>query len=130
MNPTVLFLCPHGAAKSIMAAAYFHKLADQKGLTVRAIAAGTDPSAEASPFVVELLAKEGIDVSSMVPQRVSHDQMANASRIISLGCDLDSLPPSKTRIEQWDDVPPPSQDLMAARNSIYAHVLQLVAQYQ
>jgi arsenate reductase (thioredoxin) len=129
MTDTFLFLCPHGAAKSIMAAAYFQRLAEQQGIDVLATAAGVDPSAEISALVAELLAAEGIDVSGSTPQRVTHDQMASASRVISLGCDLTSLPPGDTEIEQWDDVPLPSQDLIASRTRIYLHVAQLVERY-
>src|SRR5687767_11912402 len=33
--PTVLFMCPHGAAKSVLASAYFEQLAKERGLNVR-----------------------------------------------------------------------------------------------
>jgi hypothetical protein len=29
-NPTIVFVCEHGAAKSVIAAAYFNKLAQEK----------------------------------------------------------------------------------------------------
>ena len=32
--PTVLFLCPHGAAKSVLASAYFQRAAKERGLNV------------------------------------------------------------------------------------------------
>ena len=41
--PVVLFMCPHGAAKSLMASAYFQKLAKERGLNVRVDSAGTEP---------------------------------------------------------------------------------------
>jgi hypothetical protein len=40
---TVLFMCPHGAAKSVLASAYFERLAKERGLNVRVESAGTDP---------------------------------------------------------------------------------------
>ena len=126
MNHRLLFLCPHGAAKSVMAMAYCQQLAAQYGLEAQANAAGTDPSAEVSPAVVELLKTEGIDVSNQVPQRVTAEALLNASRVISLGCDLDGLLPPGTPVERWDDVPLPSQNLAAARDSIRAHVEQLI----
>jgi arsenate reductase (thioredoxin) len=126
MNHMLLFLCPHGAAKSVIAAAYCQQLAAQSGLNVHASAAGTDPSAEVSPAVVELLQAEGINVANQVPQRVTSEALQTASLVISLGCNLDSLLPPGTPVEHWDDVPLPSQDLAAARNSIRAHVEQLI----
>ena len=38
--PTVLFMCPHGAAKSVLASAYFERLAKERGLNVRVESAG------------------------------------------------------------------------------------------
>jgi arsenate reductase (thioredoxin) len=130
MTHTILFLCPHGAAKSIMAAAYFQQRAKQQGLDMQATAAGTEPSAEVSPSVAELLAKEGINVSHIVPQRVTDEKMASAFHVVSLGCELDALPLSNAAVERWDDVPVPSQNLMAARNRIYERVALLVEQYK
>ena len=41
--PTILFMCPHGAAKSVLASAYFQRLAKERGLNVRVESAGTNP---------------------------------------------------------------------------------------
>ena len=39
----VLFMCPHGAAKSVLASAYFRRLAKERGLNVEVDSAGTEP---------------------------------------------------------------------------------------
>src|SRR4051812_34549689 len=44
----VLFVCEHGAAKSVIAATYFNQLATARGLAVRATARGADPQRSAS----------------------------------------------------------------------------------
>lgn len=126
MSHTFLFLCPHGAAKSVIAAAYCQQLADQYGLDLVASSAGTEPSPHVAPAVVELLQVEGINVANQIPQHVTSELLITASHIISLGCDLDSLLPPGVSAERWDDVPLPSQDLAMARDSIYAHVEQLI----
>lgn len=126
MNHKLLFLCPHGAAKSVIAAAYCQQLADQYDLKVQASAAGTETSAEVSPAVVELLQAEGINVANQVPQHVTNEALKSASLVISLGCELDNLLPPGTPLERWDDVPPPSQDLATTRDSIRTHVEQLI----
>jgi arsenate reductase (thioredoxin) len=126
MSHTFLFLCPHGAAKSVIAAAYSRQLAAQSGLNLQATSAGTEPSAQVSPAVVELLQAEGIDVANHIPQLVTAEALLGASQVVSLGCDLDGLLPPGVPVERWDDVPLPSQDLAAARNSIYTHVEQLI----
>jgi hypothetical protein len=53
--PTVLFMCPHGAAKSVLASAYFQRLAKERGLNVRVESAGTQPNAEVAPAVASHL---------------------------------------------------------------------------
>src|SRR5919107_5407576 len=88
---TILFLCPHNAAKSVLAAAYFDQLARERGLDYRAASAGTSPDAAPSPAVVAMLREEGIDVASHMPRRVTAVDLTNAHRVISLGCDLDDL---------------------------------------
>ena len=122
----VLFLCPHNAAKSILAAAYFDQQASARGLPFRADSAGTDPDAHPSPAVVAALQDEGIDVTGHRPWRVTGEDLMNASRVISLGCELGDLPQSDRRVDQWDDVPPASRDLAAARDAIQRHVDELL----
>lgn len=51
----VVFLCPHNAAKSMLAVAEFSWLARQRGLSLRADSAGTEPEAAPSPAVVAAL---------------------------------------------------------------------------
>ena len=118
----LLFLCPHNAAKSILAAAYFDQQASARGLPFRADSAGTDPDAHPSPAVVTALRDEGIDVTGHRPRRVTGEDLMNASRVISLGCELGDLPQSDRRVDQWDDVPPASRDLAAARDAIRRHM--------
>src|SRR6185436_12916315 len=69
--PTVLFMCPHGAAKSVLASAYFQKLAKERGLNVRVITAGTDPQADVSPAVAAHLARNGYALPVTKPQKVA-----------------------------------------------------------
>jgi arsenate reductase len=63
MNQTILFLCPHNAAKSVIAAAYFNQLACEKGLAFVGNSAGTEPSDTVSAVVVTMMKAEGLDVS-------------------------------------------------------------------
>jgi arsenate reductase len=127
MPDQIVFLCPHAAAKSVMAAAYCQQLANQFGVSLHITSAGTEPDAELAPAVVALLRAEGIDVADQRPRRVTAEELAAASYIISLGCDLDDLARPGMLIERWDDVPAPSQDLQGARDRIRDHVEQLLA---
>ena len=88
---TILFLCPHNAAKSVIAAAYFDRLARERGLDYRAASAGTSPDAAPSPAVVAMLRDEGIDVAGYRPRHVTTEDLTSAHRVISLGCDPGDL---------------------------------------
>ena len=56
----VLFVCLHGAAKSVIAAAHFRRLAAARGLAIDAVAAGTEPDGELAPGAVKGLAGDGL----------------------------------------------------------------------
>src|SRR5215510_2876629 len=57
--PRVLFVCLHGAAKSVVAAAQFRRLASARGLSIGAVAAGTEPDPELAPAAVKGLSGDG-----------------------------------------------------------------------
>jgi arsenate reductase len=122
MTETVLFLCPHGAAKSVLAAALFQRLADARGLPLQPDCAGTEPDPELAPRVAALLAREGLAAPVERPQMVTEAMLEGAAWVISLGCARDELPGAPRRWEQWDDVPPPSQDLAGAYARIQQHL--------
>src|SRR3712207_4935750 len=123
---TILFLCPHNAAKSVLAAAYFDRLAQERGLDYRAASAGTSPDAAPSSAVVTMLWDEGIDVAGHRPRHLTKKDLTDAFRVISLGCDLKDLDGGNARVDRWDDVPPASQDLGAAQAAIKRHLDELV----
>ena len=124
MGPTrtILFLCPHNAAKSVLAAAYFDTMAIERGLPCRADAAGTEPDEQPSPAVVAALQADGIDVADHRPRHVTAEDLASAYRVIALGCDVDSFVFSSERVDRWDDVPPASRDLATSREAIRCHL--------
>lgn len=125
-RPTVLFMCPHGAAKSVLASAYFQRLAQERGLNVHVVSAGTDPDAQVSPAVARHLEQAGYDVPITKPQRATADDMARADVVISIGCDLSDLPAPRGTLVRWDDVPSPSEDLRRADERIRQRVVELV----
>src|SRR5690349_13383908 len=59
-TPVVIFVCEHGAAKSVLSAALFNKLATERRLNLRAIARGTNPDPEISPKVARGLQADGL----------------------------------------------------------------------
>jgi arsenate reductase len=123
---SVLFMCPHGAGKSVLAAAYFLRLAKERGLNVRVDAAGTEPDPAVGPAVASHLTKNGYTVPVTKPRRVTPADLAKADVAVSLGCDLRGLPPPRGTLLKWDDVPGPGEDLTGADRAIRQHVEALV----
>jgi protein-tyrosine-phosphatase len=121
----VLFVCLHGAAKSVVAAAHFRRLAAARGLTIEAVAAGTEPDAELTPAAVKGLAGEGLPPRPPRPRPVTLYDLDSAARVVSFGCDL--APAKGQRIDQWD-VPAISDGYDAARDRIVRNVERLVAE--
>jgi arsenate reductase (thioredoxin) len=124
--PTVLFVCEHGAAKSLIAAAYFDKLAKDLRLPHRAAFRGVNPDSALNPVAKRGLEKDGLDVSGWKPILVTQKDVEEASRIITLGC---SLPPGTQvgrQVTNWSDIPSPSQNYSDARDQIKKQVRKLV----
>ena len=124
-TPQVVFVCLHGAAKSVIAASIFDRLAAARGLDARATFAGTEPDPDIPPVVVANVRREGADVSGMRPRLVTRHEIACAARVVSFGCDLSGLG-ATADVERWDDVPAVSEDYGKARDVIAGRVERLV----
>jgi hypothetical protein len=119
----VLFVCLHGAAKSVVAAAHFRRLASARGLAVDAVSAGTEPEAELTPAAVQGLAGDGLTGRPSRPRPVTLYDLGAATRVVSFGCEVDSA-----AVERWDDVPAVSEGYAAARDRIATRVERLVSE--
>ena len=125
-RPTVLFMCPHGAAKSVLASAYFERLAKERGLNVRVESAGTDPDAAVAPVVAAHLKRQGYPAPKSNPRTVTPKDFESADVVISIGCDLLGLPEPRGKLARWDEVPPLSEDFARADEAIRQRVIELI----
>src|SRR6185295_3529072 len=82
----VVFICEHGAAKSVVASEYFNKLAKERGLAVRAIARGADPQASMSVAALEGLREDGLSPSLGEPRSLAASEVRGAARIVAFDC--------------------------------------------
>ncbi|MBL8109170.1 MAG: hypothetical protein JNJ96_05855 [Anaerolineales bacterium] len=125
MNKTPLFICEHGAAKSIIAATYFNKLASEANLELRAVARGTNPDAELSPKTVAGLQADGLTPTESSPQKLSLADIESSQQVVTF-CELPEEYRNKTAVEQWDEVPPVSEDYEKARDAIVERIRWLI----
>jgi glycerol uptake facilitator-like aquaporin/protein-tyrosine-phosphatase len=86
-NPAVktyLFACIHNAGRSQVAAAFFNLYADPRGC--RAISAGTQPAERVHPEVIEVMRETGIEIGSVVPQKLTEELARSVSVLVTMGC--------------------------------------------
>ena len=124
-EPYVLFVCEHGSAKSIVAVAHFNKLARERNLDLRAISRGTNPDEEMPPKIMQGLETEGLTAGEPKPKMLSKDDVAGASRVVTF-CDLPEGYNQLAPVEQWNDVPPISEDYEKSRDAMLVHINQLL----
>jgi len=131
MSPSrsVLFVCLHGAAKSVLAAADFERLAAERGLAITADSAGTEPDPEIAPGVAAALRADGVDLGPRRPRRVTAADTARADRVVTFGCELGEAMPATVPVERWDDVPAVSENLPIARAAIRRHLDRLLDEW-
>jgi len=111
-QPEVLFVCVHNAGRSQMAAGLV-KLRARGKVHVRT--AGSAPSDEIDPAVVEAMQELGIDVGDEFPKPLTDEVVRAADVVITMGCgDACPIYPGK-RYEDWDLDDPAGLELDTVR---------------
>jgi arsenate reductase (thioredoxin) len=124
-NSMIVFVCEHGAAKSIIAASYFNRLAREKNLSLHAVARGTHPDAELSVNGVAGLREDGLTPTESIPTSLTWEDIESAQHIVSF-CDLPEEYHQKTIVEHWRDIPPVSENYGQSRDAIVARLQKLI----
>lgn len=81
---TILFVCEHGAGRSTIAATYFNKIAEKQGLKYHAIFRGVEPQEALGKSTKNGLIKDGIDVTNLIPIKLSKNDINNAYKVVTL----------------------------------------------
>jgi len=124
----VLFVCEHGAAKSVLAATYFNQLAMQRGLPIRGIARGTAPDQQLPPAVVQGLAQAGLQPCVLVPIPLRNQDLEAAARIVTFDQPaVAARAPVRIPHHAWDGLPAVSAGFDRAAEVIVARVDTLVS---
>ena len=124
---TVVFVCEHGSAKSVVAAAYFNRLAAERGLELRAVSRGTNPDAEIAPNAEARLRADGLGAFERTPAKLTQADVAGAARVVTF-CDLPGAYVTTAPVERWDGVPPVSEDYEKARDEIVERIRRLLGE--
>jgi len=124
---SVLFVCEHGAAKSVLAASYFNALARRAGLSWVARARGTAPDVTVFPAVASGLAAEGVALCQTRPEALQPGDLTRADLIVSFDQPgVAAGGPESARVVAWDALPPVSADYGQASQAIFERVDALI----
>ena len=122
----VVFVCEHGAVKSVIARENFLRLAQARGLDIGAIARGTEPDPEIPESVLRGLTDDGFDVAQSTPQPLGADDLQSAMLVVSFDADVSAIVGNSVRNEKWDGLPPAKADYANGKIPIVDLVEMLV----
>ena len=80
----IIFVCEHGAGKSVVAASYFNKLAKERNLDYVAECRGTNPDSSVSLKTQEGLTKDNVYDVNTKPTKLQISDTTNADTYHSL----------------------------------------------
>jgi len=130
-KPTVVFVCEHGSAKSVIAAMEFERMAKEKGLNLNILTRGTKPDAEVPKIVRDGLKADGYDVGNLKPTKVSQRDLKGAVKIVTFGPDLRPwLDGGSAAVSDWSATPSVSEDYRAAREYIRQQLQVLLKDFK
>jgi hypothetical protein len=126
---SVLFICEHGYAKSLVAALHLERMALARRLNLSALSRGLDPGASVPPSLRDGLAADGFTVEGFIPTRASRAEIERAGYIVLFGVTTD-LGAHTAHILHWNDISPLTVDYERARGEIVARCVSLLDRLQ
>ena len=128
MTKNVLFVCVENAGRSQMAESFFKKFTKDR---FNVISAGTVPSRNLNPIVVQVMKEIGIDMTSQSPKTISNSMIDNSFKTINMGCmDKESCPALFVKdVIEWNIQDPKEktiEEVRKIRDQIKSEVLNLI----
>jgi len=124
-TPEVLFVCDQNAGRSQIAAALLRQMAADE---VHVRTAGSRPSGQIDPMVVEVLEEIGVPVVAEFPEPLTEEIVRAADFVITMGCgDACPIYPGR-RYMDWpvaDPIGQPVEDVRRVRDDIAARLKAL-----
>ena len=122
----ILFVCVENAGRSQMAEGFLQKFAPHFDV----ISAGTEPTSQLNPYVVQVMKEIGIDITNQKPKELTNE-MISQSIVVNMGCmDRESCPALFVKdVINWNILDPKDKDveqIREIRNQIKNEVLNLI----
>lgn len=121
---TIVFVCLHGVVNSQMAAAYFNKVAKDKGLPFTAVSRGIDLYRSVPTRIQDGLALDGLEPAN-TPLELTEEEAIRANRVLA----FDTIPAERkgdADVIYWSGVPIGIDDYETTRDEIGRRVDELV----
>jgi protein-tyrosine-phosphatase len=124
----MLFVCVENAGRSQIAEGLAKLYGKDK---IEAISAGTMPSKEINPLVIQVMQERGIDISKNKPKQITNQMVQEADRIIVMGCSAQGFCPAPLlgKVIDWKIEDPkgkPIEKVREIRDEIEKRVKELV----
>jgi arsenate reductase (thioredoxin) len=128
VGPSVLFLCPHNAFRSPMAAGFMRRLGGDR---VDVYSGGSEPATHLSAAAVAAMAERGIDISRELPQPWAEEVIQAAGVVVTMG-DACPVYPGKRYVEWELDSPGGEsvEEVRPIRDEIEGRVRALLAELE
>ena len=124
---TVVFVCEHGTVKSVVATTYFNHIAQERGLSVRAVSRGTNLEPAVPAVVRDGLERDGLVLGPFTPTAFSEAEVRGAQAVITFDRPaVAKKVAGKVATMAWNTLPAVSTNYEVARDSIRARVTRLV----
>jgi hypothetical protein len=127
---SVVFVCRNGIAMSVWSAAYFNRLAVERGLPERAVARAAMPSFRDVPLRMRFaLALDGFRLDGFRPKVIDAGDARGAELVVAIDTELppDALVGAGTGAERWQGFPPMREHYFPSRAALRQRVEALVA---
>ena len=124
----ILFVCVGNSCRSQMAEGFTRHLC---GEDIKVKSAGTKPAIATSSKAQQVMAEEGIDISSQYPKGFTEDDLKWADRVILMGCGVEfpNIESVKDKVEDWgidDPIGQPKEKYQEIRDEIKLKVKDLL----
>jgi protein-tyrosine-phosphatase len=124
----VLFVCVENAGRSQMAEAFARKYGDGK---VEALSAGTMPSKEVNPVVIQVMQEKRVDLTANRPKAITRQMVEEADMIIVMGCSAEGFCPAPllNKVVDWQIEDPkdkPIEKVREIRDELESMVRKLI----
>ena len=123
---TIAFICVENARRSQMAEGFAEALGKGK---VNVFSAGSRPSSQIDPLVIEVMKEKGIDLSSRHPKGLNDLPPVEVDYLVTMGCEETCPAAPARKIIEWDIPDPkgkPIDEIRRIRDMLEAKVKMLL----